>query len=223
VRPNPPHARELALAVTAFALVVGCSSDDTASPSTSAPTIVQIGAPGEPNRALTREEITALSVPSYSQTDVDFVHGMLAHHEQALIMTSLVADRSTHEQLGLFVQRLDISQTDEIALMETWLDEREENVAVGSAGHIGHMGQMPGMLSEAEIDQLEQSTGAEFDRLFLAFMIRHHEGALTMVDDLFNSEDGGLETTIYNLASHIISDQEIEISRMTEMLAELDA
>lgn len=138
------------------------------------------------------------------------------------IRASLVADRSTNDQLALFVERLDISQTDEIALMEKWLDDRGENLPAGNSGHIDHMGQMPGLLSEAQITQLEQADGTDFDRAFLQFMIQHHEGALAMVDELFESPEGGLEPSIFQLASHIVSDQDIEISRMRAMSSQLD-
>lgn len=209
--------------IAAIALpTIGCSGSDSESTTSSESPVVQLGAPGESSRVLTDEEIDAVPVPTYSQTDVDFVHGMLAHHEQALIMTAFVAERSTNDQLALFVERLDISQTDEIVLMEKWLDERGENLPAGNSGHMAHMGLMPGMLSDDEISQLEQASGADFDRMFLEFMTRHHEGALVMVDDLFNSDEGGLETSIFQLASHIVSDQDIEISRMATMTDELD-
>lgn len=199
--------------------VTGCTGDGdpSADAGQSAP-VVQLGAPGETNRVLTDDEIAAIEVPTYTGADVEFVHGMLAHHQQALVMTALVAERSERADLPLVVERMDISQRDEIAQMERWLDERGEGLAHGD-DHIGHMGLMPGMLTDDELDELRAASGPEFDRLFLEGMIRHHQGALVMVDDLLTSGVGGQEPELYQLAQHVASDQQIEIARMLELLA----
>jgi uncharacterized protein (DUF305 family) len=154
--------------------------------------------------------------------DVRFVRGMLAHHAQALEMTALVPARTTRRDLHLLAERIDVSQRDEIALMERWLRARGEEVPATGGGHAHHGGghaQMPGMLTPDEMARLAAATGAEFERLFLELMIRHHEGALVMVAELFASPGGGQGSEIYQIASDVDADQRAEIARMQRMLA----
>ena len=209
-----------------------------------APTIVQPGAPGEPNRILTAEEAEGLYADTpHTWADVRFMQMMVPHHAQALEMVTLVEDRTASEDLPLFARRLEISQDDELRQIRAWLEERGEAVpdpadaeqmrALAAHDHGDHgaseapggadAGLMPGMLTEAEMTALEHASGAEFDRLWIESMIRHHQGALTMVDDLFTTEGAGQETEVFRFANHVLSDQQIEISRMQGMLAEMDA
>ena len=234
----------VAVAVAIVLAVSGCTSggedasateerdqDVAAASEQPTPRIVQPGAPGEPNRVLTPSEAAALtSPPEHTEADVRFMQGMIAHHAQALEMTALIADRTSRDGLPVFAERMDISQTDEIEQMKRWLEERGEEVPDLDEGHehgdhSDHGGvsgeRMPGMLTEEEMAQLEAASGEEFDRLFLQYMIRHHEGALTMVAELFE-QNGGQEPEAYRLASHIDSDQRIEIARMQQMLAEIE-
>ena len=150
---------------------------------------------------------------------------MIPHHAQALEMTGLVASRSDWADLSQLSLRIEVSQRDEIAQLERWLRDRGEEVpdsdAHGHAATAGDQVLMPGVLNEEEFAELEAASGAEFDRLFLQYMIRHHQGALQMVAELFSSSDGGQVPEIFQLAQHIDSDQRIEISRMTGMLAQL--
>ena len=138
-------------------------------------------------------------------------------------MTAMVADRTASEAIPLMAERMDISQRDEISQLERWLRDRGEEVPDSSGGHQHGSNAaelMPGMLTDAELAQLEAATGTDFDLLFLQYMIRHHEGARIMVADLL-AGGGGQEPHIFQLAQHIDSDQSIEIARMNDLLAEL--
>jgi uncharacterized protein (DUF305 family) len=196
-------------------------------------TIVQPGAPGEPSRELTEEELADIEAPPHTEADVEFMQGMIHHHGQALEMTALVDDRSDSADITLFAERIERSQEAEIDLLEDWLAGRDETVPEVSGGpgaapgdHGGdeagehEVAAMPGMLSGAQFAQLRAATGPEFDRLFLEFMIQHHRGALVMVSELF-SAGGGLEPESNAVAAGIEADQEIEIARMEDLLARL--
>lgn len=143
------------------------------------------------------------------------MQGMITHHGQALVMTDLVAERTASEDIRRLARRIDVSQVDEIARMRRWLERRALAVPKGHA----HAPLMPGMLTAEELDRLAGATGAEFDRLFLEFMIRHHEGALVMVANLFSTDGGGQEAEIFQFASHVDADQRAEIARMRDMLS----
>ena len=161
---------------------------------------------------------------------------MIPHHAQALVMTSLVPARTQRPEIRLMAERIAVSQRDEIAQMRGWLEARGAMVPAidttpgGAAGHAGHHdaavaadaahASMPGMLSPAELGRLGETRGPAFDRLFLQYMIRHHQGAITMVQDLF-ARGGGQESQIYAVASEIESDQRMEIARMERLLATL--
>lgn len=156
--------------------------------------------------------------------DAQFLQHMVAHHAQALVMTALVPGRTGHPGIRLLAERMDVSQRDEIALMQGWLRARGESVPAADPAHAMHDADrhagMPGMLSAAELAQLSAARGGEFDRLFLQLMIRHHEGAVTMVRSLF-SRGGGQDSQMYAIASEIESDQRMEIDRMQRLLATL--
>lgn len=162
--------------------------------------------------------------PHEMDPDTRFMHHMIAHHAQALAMTDLVPARGTSQGFGLFTERIEISQNDEIALMRRWLEQRGKPVPAPGEEHQEHLAGagsrmlMPGMLTEAELARLAAATGSEFERLFLEFMIRHHEGALTMVAELFASQGAAQDSEIFRLASDIDADQRAEISRMRAML-----
>lgn len=145
---------------------------------------------------------------------------MLAHHAQALVMTELVPTRTTRDDLRMLAERIDVSQQDEIATMQRWLQARGEDVPSMDAEHAaaGHHAMMPGMLTRAELDRLAASSGAAFNRLFLEFMIRHHEGALVMVSELFAAQGSGQEPELFSLASDIDADQRADIMRMRRLL-----
>lgn len=202
----------------------GRSSDEVAPPAETAPSIVQPGAPGEPTRTLLPAEVTAIRPSVHTPTDVRFMRGMIHHHAQALRLTSLVPRRSGRTAIETLARRIDASQEAEIEQMSDWLEERGEQAPVlhRAHGHAHGAGRipMPGVLTEPELTRLAAAQGTAFDRLFLRSMIRHHEGALSMVRDLYG-EGGGLEPAADAFARHVDSDQLIEIARMEQLLAGL--
>lgn len=221
--PRSRPARAIAVMVAVGAALTGCTSgDDDAEPSSP---VVQLGAPGEEGEVLSEDEARDIEAPGYTDTDVAFVQDMILHHEQALAMTALVADRTSREDLPLMAERMDVSQRDEIDQMRAWLADRGENYPGRPAeghDHGGGADPMPGMLTESEFARLEAAGGPEFDQLFLEFMIRHHEGAIVMVEQLLSSGDGGQEPAVFSLAGHIDGDQRVEISRMRGLLGQVD-
>ena len=151
---------------------------------------------------------------------------MIGHHAQALEMTKLVPGRANRDDLRLLAERIDVSQRDEIALMRQWLAQRGEEAPTMDAQHhaaMGHGMLMPGMLTAAELEQLAKTKGTEFDRLFLEYMIRHHEGAVSMVKDLFGTQGAAQESETYRFATDVEADQRAEIARMRALLAKLPA
>src|SRR5206468_10275317 len=115
-------------------------------------------------------------------------------------------------------QRIDISQTDEIKMMQDWLQARGQQVPGANAMHMHGATLMPGMLTEDEMARLAQANGADFDRFFLEGMIKHHEGALTMVKALFATPGAGQDVAVFSFASDVDADQRMEIDRMGAML-----
>lgn len=186
------------------------------------PRTVQPGAPGEATRVRDVSAAGATRSVGYTAADVLFMQGMIHHHGQAIEMTSLVEDRTTNQAIRLLARRIELSQEDEMSLMRRWLQRRGEAVPdlhVGGGHHGGSDPTLePGMLTEHQLSQLAAATGEAFDRLFLEFMIYHHEGALVMVRELFESDGAGQEGEIFQFASHVDSDQRTEIDRMRLML-----
>jgi len=180
---------------------------------------VQPGAPGEPSREVAAGP--AASTPGYAEADIRFMQGMIHHHAQALDMTALLSTRTEREDMKLLARRIDVSQTDEIKMMQTWLADRGAEVPDEHAHHQPGAPLMPGMLTADEMAELAAASGPEFDRLFLEFMITHHQGALTMVKELFASPGAGQESDIFAFASDVEADQSMEIERMGAMLAAL--
>lgn len=200
------------------AAVAACTSDEDESDE---PRVVQLGGPNETGRVLSEEELAELEGPPYAAADVAFVQGMIPHHEQALEMIALIDERSRSRDLPKLAERMEISQRDEINLLEEWLTARDEEVPSGHHRHgVHHEQLMPGMLTDAELDHLADARGRAFDRLFLQYMIRHHEGAVLMVEELLASGNGQ-EPNLFQLAQHIDADQRVEIARMKRMLTRL--
>ena len=203
-------------AVVAGVAVLVAVAVSRSEPSVPPPRVVQPGAPGQPARTLSPDEVEALSAPPHTRADADFMRRMIPHHAQALEMTALVADRSASPDLPLLARRIEVSQRDEIAQMERWLMARGEALPAAHADHRG----MPGMLSASELAALTAARGTTFDRMFLELMIRHHRGAITMVDELY-AAGGGIEPASDQFAREVNADQTIEIRRMQELLADL--
>jgi len=183
--------------------------------------VVQPGAPGQPTRTLTEAEVAALRQPVHVEADVRFIQGMTFHHAQALQMTGLLSSRTESDEMRLLAQRIDISQTAEMGMMEGWLESRGEeapDLEDKDVWPLSDDGLMPGMLTERQMGQLAVATGEEFDRLFLELMILHHEGALAMVEQLYTVSGAAQEPQIFQFLTHVEADQSIEIARMNTML-----
>ena len=150
------------------------------------PPIVQPGAPGQATRAISAEKATDLSQVQFTAADVQFMQGMIGHHAQALEMTALLPERTRRDDMRLLAMRIEVSQADEIQMMQRWLEARGQQVPGPHAHHAPGAPLMPGMLTAAEMARLADARGDAFDRLFLELMIKHHEGALTMVKELYS-------------------------------------
>jgi uncharacterized protein (DUF305 family) len=148
------------------------------------------------------------------------MQGMIGHHAQAVEMTALLASRTTSDAMRNLARRIEVSQADEITMMQRWLEARGQEIPGPHAHHMAGATLMPGMLTQPEMDRLAAATGAEFDRLFLEGMIKHHEGALVMVKELFATPGAGQESEIFAFASDVDADQRMEIDRMRGMLKE---
>jgi uncharacterized protein (DUF305 family) len=185
------------------------------------PPIVQPGAPGEASRVIAAETAIDLSRVQATAADVQFMQGMIHHHAQALDMTTLLATRTNSDDMKKLALRIEVSQADEIKMMQRWLEVRHQDVPGEHAHHMAGAPLMPGMLTPEEMSRLAAAKGAEFDRLFLSGMIKHHAGALTMVQDLFATPGAGQDADIFAFASDVDADQRMEIDRMGAMLKEL--
>ena len=200
------------------AVTAGCH----AAGSRQQPPIVQPGAPGESSRVISAEKARDLSRVQYTAADVQFMQGMIGHHRQAVEMVELLRTRTSSDAMRKLGDRIDLSQADEIKMMAHWLEARGQEVPGPHAMHMHGATLMPGMLAAEEMERLAAARGAEFDRLFLEGMIKHHGGALTMVKDLFATAGAGQESEIFAFASDVDADQRMEIARMDAMLKELD-
>lgn len=160
----------------------------------------------------------------YTPADVAFMSGMIYHHAQALLMAGWAPSHGASADVQILCSRIVAGQKDEIKIMSTWLADRNEPVPHPEPAHMNMPGMgdahmMPGMLTLDQLAQLERARGAEFDELFLRFMIQHHEGAITMVNELFG-RGAGEENPVYKIASGVFADQTTEIERMQHMLAD---
>jgi uncharacterized protein (DUF305 family) len=154
--------------------------------------------------------------------DVNFMTGMIHHHAQAVLIAGWAVSHGGGDAVRRLCERIVVAQRDEIALMSRWLQDNGKPVPDTAHMHattgMDHSLHMPGMLSAQQLAELDKARGAEFDRLFLTYMIQHHQGALTMVEKLFGSYGGAQDPFVFKLASDISADQTAEIDRMTLML-----
>ncbi len=164
----------------------------------------------------------------FSAADVKFMQGMIPHHAQAVLMAGWSQTNGASPTIQLMCERMLISQRDEIAFMRTWLRDRGQDVPAADATHMkmNHDGMvhdmlMPGMLNEAEMAALKKARGRNFDRLFLVGMIKHHQGAIGMVQELFASHAAAQDDFVYLFAADVQADQEAEIERMQQLLETL--
>ncbi|HEU4565954.1 MAG TPA: DUF305 domain-containing protein [Gemmatimonadaceae bacterium] len=239
------HSRAMA-ALLALAAIAACRSGGApaAAPAAVPAAVAANAAPAAVPAAPARR--------GYTEADVRFVQGMIAHHGQALEMTALVPGRASRPELRLLAERIDVSQRDEIALMRRWLEQRGEEVpdvpalrsgqAAAHEAHdsthqamradsphaaheamAGHHELMPGMLTPEEMARLAAAAGAGFDRLFLEDMIHHHEGALAMVAQLLATPGAAQEPELFRFASDVDADQRAEIARMRALLRAIES
>ena len=214
---TPLCTRRAGPGILALFLLAACSS--TKPPSTSP-------AP-EPARSSAEIRADSLRHP-YTQADVDFMTHMISHHAQALVMAGWAPSHGASGSVRTLSARIINAQQDEIASMQRWLRDRgkpaPEPGSTGmkmSMGHGQHEMLMPGMLTEAQMRQLDQARGPEFDRLFLRFMIQHHRGAVSMVTSLFGTTGAARDEAVFKFANDVSVDQTTEVARMERMLAAL--
>jgi uncharacterized protein (DUF305 family) len=206
------------VAAVLFSALIGASCRTAAEGSR--PPIVQPGAPGQSSRLVTAGTAADLSRVQATPADVRFMQGMIHHHAQALDMTDLLATRTHSEDMKRLALRISISQADEIKLMRHWLEVRSQEAPDEHAHHLPGAPMMPGMLTAEEMNRLTAVKGPDFDRLFLEGMIKHHAGALTMVQELFATPGAGQDSEVFAFASDVEADQRMEIDRMGAMLVE---
>ena len=186
--------------------------------------IVQPGAPGESTRALSADEAIEIADTSHSPDDVQFMQDMIPHHNQAVQMAELVADRTNRPELSDIAGRINVSQRDEIEFMQQWLRERGEDVPDPSAHEAMHTThKMAGMASPEQMAELARSEGTDFDKLFLELMIRHHEGAVKMVEHLLDQPGSAYDPVLFQFTNDVTNDQTAEIERMNKLLASLSS
>ena len=237
VAPSPRHTRIKyrmrnihtygSPAVLFVALVVTACASNTSAPPETAP---QAADP-------TNEQIEALyharadsARMHFTEADVRFMTGMIGHHAQALVMAGLAPSHDASPPVDILCARIINAQNDEIAAMQLWLSDRDQpvpEVHVSGTTMMVHGPEyathMPGMLTADQLQELDAARGEEFDRLFLTFMIQHHQGAVTMVDELFATDGAALDEAAFKLGSDIQADQRAEIARMELMLEEMSA
>jgi len=185
-----------------------------------------VGAMGA-DAAVARARADSVRLP-YTAADVQFMSGMISHHAQAVKMAKWSATHGASAAVIRFSERVVTSQTDEIVFMQSWLRDRRQPVPEPdpagmkmNMGGMDHVMLMPGMLTPEQMAQLDAARGKEFDRLFLTLMIQHHQGAITMVRELFSAEGAGQDESVFAFANDVQVDQEAEIARMKQMLLEL--
>ena len=220
---KPHPLRILASIFLATCCSVPVTSGHAQKTASGAPAIVQPGAPGTPSKTLPPS--TTAIAPRASEADIDFMQGMIMHHQQAVEMTDLIPSHTQDKDVRAIGARIGRSQADEIRFMKQWLVARGESTSMSMPGmpdmdKNGKPMLMPGMLTPAQMEALRQARGAEFDRLFLTGMIQHHGGALVMVKDLFDSPGAGQEAVIFDFVTDVDSGQRAEIRIMESMLKE---
>ncbi|QJR34515.1 DUF305 domain-containing protein [Gemmatimonas groenlandica] len=191
-------------------------------------------------RPLTPAQLAAQDggIPPYTKADVAFMQGMINHHAQAVTMSSFADANGATSEVRVLAGRITVAQTDEIAFMKTWLGKRKQAVPAGDMEAMAHAphagmdmsnmsgagtrasagGMMPGMLTTAQMDTLKTAKGPAFDWYFLTFMIQHHRGAISMVDELMSAKGAANDDDVFKFVSDVVADQSTEIDRMELML-----
>jgi uncharacterized protein (DUF305 family) len=216
------HARTIAAALLAAAMSI-LGGDGAAAQATAPP---QSGTPA-PLSAAAQARADSLRHP-YTAADIHFMSAMIGHHAQAIVMAGWAPSHGASPSVRTLAERIINAQQDEIATMQQWLRDRGQPVPEAKPGPMKmmmdgmeHEMLMPGMLTDDQMKRLDQARGAEFDRLFLADMIQHHRGAVSMVTDLFGTYGAAQDEAVFKFASDVNVDQTTEIARMQKMLAAL--
>ena len=209
-----------ALALSAAACATATKSSSIAAPVTPNVTL----SPEAEAAAIAQARADSLRHP-YTAADVEFMQHMIHHHAQAIVMARWAPSHGASPAVQRLSDRIINAQLDEIGTMQAWLRDRRQRVpqatpggVIMNMGGMEHEMLMPGMLSDAQMKQLDSARGSEFDRLFLTYMIQHHKGAVSMVKDLFASYGAGEDETVFKFASDVNVDQTTEIARMEKML-----
>jgi uncharacterized protein (DUF305 family) len=215
------HHRKI---VTVFLLAltaVACTNATIAGAQTPVP-----GGHGEP-AAIAQARADSARLP-YTAADIHFMSSMIGHHAQAIVMSGWAPTHGASHSVQTLAERIINAQQDEIVTMQRWLRDRQQPVPDATTmgmnmvmNGVEQVMLMPGMLTEAQMKQLDAARGPEFDRLFLTFMIQHHRGAVSMVKDLFDTYGAGQDETVFKFASDVNVDQTTEIARMEKMLVAL--
>lgn len=184
--------------------------------------IIHPGAPGEPARELSAEEAIEIAATSHSPADALFMQDMIPHDHQAREMADLVADRTNRPELIDVAGRINASQSDEIEFMQKWLAERGERVPEPTAQEAMHTDhKMAGMATPEQMAELAAADGTAFDRLFLKLMITHHDGAVTMVEELLDQSGSAYDPVLFEFTTDVTNGQSAEIERMNVLLVGL--
>ena len=183
--------------------------------------ILQPGAPGNPTKELDPETAIAIADSSYTAADVEFLQGMIVHHYQAFLMSEMAPSRTNNQTILDLAGRIDASQIDEIDFMENWLTERGKSVPDPTQTGHSHHHKMMGMATPEQMNKLEASNSTDFDRLYLNLMIRHHDGAIDMVDRLNEFPGSAYDPQLYEFVTDLENDQAVEIERMNGILISL--
>jgi uncharacterized protein (DUF305 family) len=216
---TPRHGRWITSALLVAFAAAGCASGSGGTVRTSSASDSDLTAIATARADSARHK--------YTDADIAFMSNMIGHHAQAIAMARMAPDHGASASIRTLAGRIINAQNDEIKLMQQWLRERGKPVPEVTAagkmimGGMEHEHLMPGMLTESQMQQLAAAKGADFDRMFLTYMIQHHQGAVAMVKELFGSHGAGQDDTVFKLASDVNVDQETEIKRMQGMLAEL--
>jgi uncharacterized protein (DUF305 family) len=209
----------VATGLVAAVSMMACGRSIQQSTSSASQSGAPLGAPRTPAERAAADS----GRPHYTAADVHFISGMIGHHAQAVVMANWAPTHGANASVRTLCERIAVAQTDEIKFMQRWLRERHEPVPdADPRGHMmpgmDHPMLMPGMLTPEQMSQLDGARGPEFDRLFLTFMIQHHQGAITMVEQLMGSYGAAQDDAVFKFASDVNADQTTEIDRMNLML-----
>jgi len=218
-RSNPQRIAAALVAVVALAACSSATRSSTRAGAQSATASRTGPTPAEVARADSGR-------PPFTKADVYFISGMIGHHAQAVLMAGWAPSHGASPSVRGLCERIVVAQRDEIAFMQRWLRERHQTVPDADASHdmmqgMAHAMMMPGMLTAEQLTELDRARGTDWDRLFLTYMIMHHQGAITMVEQLFGANGAAQDDAVFKFASDVNADQTTEIDRMSLMLAAL--